>query len=200
MSGVLSPVGPHPARVYWVRRLVVIGVPLILILIIAVSCSGGGGKPSGGAATEPTTSTTTTTSSDPDAACVPGDLQAQLSVSAESTIYQVGDSPTFTATITNVSGSTCTFTSTPANEIWTVYSGPTKFWTTAGCQAVGSPTTKQLAPGTSRTLTISWDGKRQEPNCTHDADPVDVGTYHLHAKLDGVSAKQVTFHFHANTA
>jgi hypothetical protein len=123
MSSVVNPVGPLPPRVYWVRRLVVLGVPLILILIIAVSCSGGGGKKSptagtGGPSTTPTVTTSTT--SDPNAACVPGDLSATLAVDAADGIYQVGATPTFTATITNVSASTCKFTSAPANEIWKV--------------------------------------------------------------------------------
>jgi hypothetical protein len=202
MSSVLYPVGPQPPRVYWFRRLVVLGVPLILILIIAISCSGGGGKPShsagNGGGSNPTSTPTDTAASDPNEACVPGDLSAVLDTDAEGSIYPVGAKPVFTATITNVSLSTCRFTSTTANEIWTVWTGPRKFWTTAGCPQSDTSSTKKLAPQASVQLSITWDGTAQEPNCK-SGDPAQVGTYVLHARLDGVKAQQVVFHFHANT-
>jgi hypothetical protein len=203
MSSVLYPVGPQPPRVYWVRRLVVLGVPLILILVIAISCSGGGGgkKPSVGSGTgaNPTVTPTTSTSSDPNAPCLPSDLTATVAASADGGIYAVGQSPTFTATIRNVSLKTCKFTSTPANEIWKVTSGAAQWWSTAApCSQTGPAKTKRLAPQESQQISFTWDGTRQDPGCD-SGDPAQVGTYHLHAKLDGVKAQQVIFHFHANT-
>ncbi|HVT21374.1 MAG TPA: hypothetical protein VHE57_08310 [Mycobacteriales bacterium] len=199
MSSLLYPVGPLPPRVYWVRRLLVLGVPLIVILIIAVSCSGGGGKPaqSAGGTTASTTPTTTATSA-ANEACVPGDLAAELSTSAPGSIYPLGAAPEFTATITNVSSTTCKFTSTTTNETWKVITGPTTFWTTAGCPRTDSSFTKKLDPQDKLQIKISWDGKQLDPGCK-SGDPAPAGTYHLHAKLDGVKAQQVTFHFHANT-
>jgi hypothetical protein len=202
MSSVLYPVGSQPPRVYWVRRAVVLGVPLILILIIAISCAGGGGaKPKGagtGTGSNPTTTPTNTASADPNAACLPADLSAELDTSAEGSIYPVGATPVFTATITNVSLNTCKFTSTSANETWTVWTGPTKFWTTAGCPQADTSATKKLAPQASTQVSITWDGKRLDPNCK-SGDTAEAGTYVLHARLDGVKAKQVVFHFHTNT-
>jgi hypothetical protein len=201
MSSVLYPVGPLPPKVYWVRRLVVLGVPLILILIIAFSCSGGGGgRPSAGtgAGMNPTTTPTDTASTDPNAACVPGDLSAVLDTSADGSIYPVGASPVFTATITNVSLTSCKFTSAAANEKWTVWTGPTKFWTTAGCPRSDTSSTKKLAPQASMQLSITWDGKQLDPGCKAGAT-AEAGTYVLHATLDGVKAQQVIFHFHTNT-
>jgi hypothetical protein len=197
MSSVLYPVGPQPPRVYWVRRFVVLGVPLLLILIIAVSCAGGGGKksPTAGSGSGPTSSPTQTQTSDPNAACVPGDLSATLALSAPDGIYQVGDTPTFTATITNVSASSCKFTSAPANEIWTVVTGADKFWTTAGCPNGTGSTTKSLAAGATQKLTITWAGKRELPGCTHGS-AAPAGTYVLRARLDGVKAQPAVFHFH----
>jgi hypothetical protein len=200
MSSLLFPVGPLPPRVYWIRRLVVLGLPLVLIAAIAASCSGGG-SPSAGAAGGhgPTSTPASSHSPSANAACVAGELSATLTTSAPGDIYQVGQSPVFIATITNVSASPCQFTSNPANEIWTVITGADKFWTTAGCPAADtSASTKSLAPGASQKITITWDGKRLDPGCTHGS-PAQPGTYRLHARLDGVPAKQVIFHFHTNT-
>ena len=200
MSSVLYPTGPLPPRVYWVRRLVVLGLPLILILIIAVSCSGGGGKksPSSGPGVTTTPTTTTSTTADPNAPCVPGDLSAQLSVDAQDNIYSPGASPVFTATITNVSASPCKFTSTTANETWKVITGADKFWTTAGCPQQDSSSTKVLAPQASHRISITWDGKRLDPGCKPGAQAA-VGTYRARATLDGVKARQVIFYIHTNT-
>jgi hypothetical protein len=203
MSSVLYPVGPQPPRVYWVRRLVVLGVPLILILIIAISCSGGGGagKPSRGtgANATPTASTTPEDTSNPNAACAPTDLSASVVASADDGIYEVGESPTFTATIRNVSLRTCKFTSTPANEIWKVTSGAAQWWSTAApCSRTGPAKTKRLAPQASQQISFTWDGTRQDPGCD-SGDAAQPGTYVLHAKLDGVKAQKVVLHFRSNT-
>jgi hypothetical protein len=195
MSSVLSPVGSQPARVYWLRRLAVLGVPLILIIIVAVSCSGGGKKPAAGSNStggSPSSSNTSQTTTD----CAPGDLSAQVSASAA--VYAPGDSPVFTGVLTNVSSAACRLTTSPSDESWTVTSGADRFWTTgksAGCPRSDVAATKMLGPGASSTISITWDGKRLEPGCT-SGDAAAPGEYVLHAKLDGVAAPQVVFAFH----
>lgn len=44
MASFLRPVGPLPPSVYWRRRAVLLGVPLVLILAIAYSCGGSNPK------------------------------------------------------------------------------------------------------------------------------------------------------------
>lgn len=199
MSSLLYPVGPLPPRVYWIRRAIVLGLPLVLIIVIAVSCSGGGSKsPGTGAGPNTTPTTTSTATSTSGTACVPGDLSAQLAVSADNGIYPVGAQPVFTATITNVSANTCEFTSAAANETWTVLTGADKFWTTAGCPTADTSSTKSLAPGASHRLSITWNGKRLDPGCKAGA-PAQPGTYRVRATLDGVKAQQVIFYIHTNT-
>ncbi|HVW82036.1 MAG TPA: hypothetical protein VHB69_13975 [Mycobacteriales bacterium] len=197
MSSLLSPVGPQPARVYWVRRLVVLGVPLILIIIIAVSCSGGSKTPSAsanGAGGSPSTGSSGSPGGVTD--CTPADLSATISTSEQ--IYAIGDQPVFTGKLTNVSQRTCRLTTAPSDEVWTVTSGAADWWTTGpsvGCRSSDVATTKMLAPGSSGTVSITWNGKRLEPGCT-SGDAASPGEYVLHAKLDGVSAPQVVFAFH----
>ena len=41
MASFLHPVGPLPPSVYWRRRAVLLGIPLVLILAVAYSCGGG---------------------------------------------------------------------------------------------------------------------------------------------------------------
>jgi hypothetical protein len=205
MSSVLYPVGPLPPKVYWVRRAVVLGLPLILILVIAVSCSGGGGKPSAGGTgggSGPTTTPTNSASSNPNTACAAGQLSATLAVSAPNATYQVGQSPTFTATITNVSAATCQLTTNPATELWRVFSGAAQWFTTgpkSGCTVTNTPVTTALAAGGTHKVSMQWDGRRLGPGCTHGEQALP-GTYVLHATLDGVKAQKAVFHFTKSTA
>jgi hypothetical protein len=192
MSSLLSPIGPRPARVYWIRRLAVLAVPLIVIIAVAVSCSGGGGSPSAGSSGPSSSSPPSGNAT----VCAAGDLSAVLTTSE--TVYDTGQSPVFTGKLTNTSTAACKLTTSPSDEDWTVTSGADRFWTTAGCPRSDLASTKTLAAGASREVTITWDGRRLEPGCA-PGDPAAPGTYHLHAKLDGVSAEQVTFHFTKNT-
>ena len=195
MSSVLSPIGPLPPRVYWMRRFFVLGLPLIVIAIIAVSCSGGSKSPSAGSGGTPSSGGTTPSSSG-GGACAPGDLSAVLSTSAA--VYTVGQQPQFIGKITNVSALPCQLTTSPSDETWTVSSGPASWWTTGGCPRSKVSATKLLSPGASRTVTVVWDGHRLEPGCSSGGAALP-GTYHLDATLDGVAAQQVTFHFTKNT-
>ena len=50
MGSFLRPVGPQPPAVYWRRRIVVFGIPLVvLIALLAYACSGQGPTPGHGA-------------------------------------------------------------------------------------------------------------------------------------------------------
>jgi hypothetical protein len=51
VGSFLRPVGPQPPAVYWRRRIIVIGIPLVLIGLLAYSCSGSG-KPTVGAGSQ----------------------------------------------------------------------------------------------------------------------------------------------------
>jgi hypothetical protein len=54
MPSTVRPRGPLPARVYWIRRLVVLGVPLLLVVVLArvLGGSSDGKDPSSGEATQ----------------------------------------------------------------------------------------------------------------------------------------------------
>ena len=45
MGSFLRPVGPQPPGVYWRRRILVVGIPLILVGLLAYSCSGSSNSP-----------------------------------------------------------------------------------------------------------------------------------------------------------
>lgn len=87
MSSVTRPKGPLPARVYWVRRLIVLAVALLLVVGLARLLGGGGGgdpasavpvagsastTPSAPASSGPTTTAQAMSSDDPAPSTAPG--------------------------------------------------------------------------------------------------------------------------------
>jgi len=58
VGSFLRPVGPQPPAVYWRRRILVLGIPLVLIGFTAYACSGSGGGNGGknGAGASPSSS------------------------------------------------------------------------------------------------------------------------------------------------
>jgi hypothetical protein len=188
VSTVLRPVGPLPPGVYWRRRAFLLLALVLIIIVIAVSCSGGSSKPSAGPNPRPSVTTTPTA-----AACTPASLK--LTLSTDATTYAVGASPTFSGAFTNTSSTPCKMTFSPANETWTVTSGPT-VWTNAHCQRSQLTHSKTIRPGGSRTVSFQWDGKTlvSTAGCTPGSQAQN-GTYILHATLDGVPANSgAVFH------
>lgn len=45
LDSLATPRGHLPARVYWTRRLIVLGMPLLLLVVVVAMLSGGGGSP-----------------------------------------------------------------------------------------------------------------------------------------------------------
>jgi hypothetical protein len=182
VSTVLRPVGPLPPGVYWRRRALLLLALIVIIIVIAVSCSGGGGgKPTANPNPRPTASTTPTAGP-----CAPTALK--LTLSTDATTYAVGATPTFIGAFTNTSATTCKLTLSPANETWTVTSGPT-VWTNAHCQRSQLAHTKTIRPGGSRTVSFQWDGKTlvTTTGCT-PGNQAQPGVYTLLATLDGLQA------------
>lgn len=108
MSSVTRPKGPLPARVYWVRRLIVLAVALLLVVGLARLLGGGGGgdpasavpvagtastTPSAPASSGPTTTAQAMSSGDPTpSSTAPGAVQDPGRPEAPSPVEQ--DEPT----------------------------------------------------------------------------------------------------------
>jgi hypothetical protein len=196
VSTVLSPVGPERPTIYWLRRGVIIVILLALVLLVAHACSGGKAATPAAAAHHHTASSP---SPQPSASapatgtprCTAADLSASLTTDRPS--YTSGQEPKFTGTFHNTSAAACRLVSDVASRKWTVTSGHDTIWSTAGCQHTGSPTKAKLTPTGKATVSISWDGHRNDPSCTVGSTALP-GTYVLRATFGAVTATPVVFH------
>jgi hypothetical protein len=194
VSSVLSPVGPEPRAVYWLRRIVILVILVALVLLAAHACSGGSpSKPAAHKAAKPVVSPTPSSSPSVPATprCTPTDLSAALST--DSSTYSLGKEPTFTVTFRNGSGTPCRLVLSVASRQWTVTSGTATTWTTAGCHLTGKSAKAFMTSTSTASVSISWDAHRNDSSCTVGAAAL-AGTYVLRGTFDGVTAKPAVFH------
>jgi hypothetical protein len=218
MSTVLHPVGPQRARVYWVRRLVVVLLLVALATAAWAAASrllGAGGEASAASAAEQPAqdpadgeAASATGKNDSDEAdeaddeaddapstpvdCVPDALQVTLTASGQ--IYDAATNPVLTATITNVGDVPCTVDAGDANREVLITSGPDRIWSSKDC-ATPETASRQLllAAGAADAVEIAWDRTRTAVDCPPDLPAPRAGTYQAVSTLGTVSSVPVVF-------
>ncbi len=195
MSTILRPVGPQPARVYWIRRALVVGAAVAVIVFVSTLLGGGSGGGGAAADAKPTAGATAPaqTGSDPSRTCAATDLT--LVVTADAASYAAGVNPTFAVTITNTGTSPCTVDAGDAAREVLVTSGEDRIWSSLDCTPADAPTrVLLLPPGSSDGPTpVAWSRVRSDGQCTADLSAPRPGTYHVVAKLVGAESQPATF-------
>ena len=65
-------------------------------------------------------------------------------------------------------------------------------WSSADCQTKGESATDELAPGTSRSKSITWSRQTSAAGCPTGQKAVAAGTYTIGGTWGGVAAKPIT--------
>src|SRR4051812_17334890 len=208
--------GRLPARVYWVRRMMALGIALLLVVGIAKLL--GGGASSGDRArqvadTSPTSSSTSggvtsqgpgvtrrhhhqqkiddpvTHVAMPSGPCEASDVAITPSVPkpiAGSDIRLVFD-------ISSLNTPACTWTMSGKTTALTITSGKDVIWTSKECPkdiATQDLTLRQAEP---TRVKLTWDARRSEPGCRLRTEWALPGTYHLHVAALAGPPQDVTF-------
>ena len=191
-SSLLHPVGPHPSRVYWTRRLGLLAILAVLVIAIAVSCSGGSGKKRPTATTPRSSTSPTPTASVVAAAC----RRDQLAVTAstDATSYPAGVLPRLQVSVRNTGSLACVLTTSPRTRSWTIVSGADQVWTTVGCQAPATARQLTLKPGAADRRVLAWNRHRSGKGCTASSTEAAPGTYQLTVSVNGITSTTAVFH------
>ncbi|MGV8979163.1 MAG: hypothetical protein ACOH17_14075 [Cellulomonas sp.] len=192
---MLRPAGSLPARVYWVRRLVVLAavVAVVLVVVWAVPFVAGkvGDVLSGtkGAASAPATTSTTAVGPQPCAGDVLG-----LTLAADAASYPASALPTLTVTLVNKGPASCVVDAGEAQREIVIMSGTDRIWSSRDC-AAGAALTRELllAPGTPDATTVQWQRTRSAAGCPGGQPAALKGTYSATLMLAGVSSPPVVF-------
>lgn len=188
----MSPVGPEPPTVYWMRRAAVIVVALTLVISVWWLVMGRGSS-------EPeTTATSDTSTLEADGTATDSTIIAEETVTpvttepvdcAESAIlveattdastYAIGSEPVLSLVITNIGDVACLRDIGPkANEL-EIKSGGYHVWSSDDCSASQRSKIETLEPGQKVASSISWDGKLSQKGCPKQDKAAKAGRYEV---------------------
>jgi hypothetical protein len=190
------PGGRLPARVYWVRRFVVLGIPLLLVVLVVWLVAGRG---SGG--DTPAAASAQTTSPEPSPSKTPGMPECtadhlELAIIAAAVSFPAGASPTFALTITNTGTEPCLVDAGEAHRALVITSGSDRIWANQDCLAAGTESRLLLlAPGDEGrdTQQVTWNRDRSAPGCPAGLPTPGAGTYSLAFDLAGATTPPAVF-------
>ena len=194
-DALLRPVGPLPARVYWVRRVLALALLALLLLLLTRLFGGGGDEgtsPGATAGTPKPTPIATGAGSARPASTPPGggvcpDVAMRVSATTGAQRYPTGTLPQLTVTVTNTGDRPCSRDLAATKRTLTVLSGTQRIWSSADC-ASATPVVQMLQPGLPVVLPVAWNRRRSIPGCAgaSPAPLAEPGTYRLRGQLDGL--------------
>jgi len=206
VPGIIKPVGPKDPKVYWVRRLVLLGAlisTLILVFSIInqpsdvqVSENNQVAEPIEAvvASPDPTETILTTPTPTPDPTILESCLDDQIAVavSVSSQTPKVLQGLTITMSITNVSTQICQRdVGSGANEI-TIVSGPALIWSTDFCNPSAAEDIRTLQPNQKVSVVASWDGMQTLKDCVK-LDKATAGAYWAYSRNDTKNSEGARF-------
>lgn len=212
VSHLISPVGPEPRMVYWIRRAAIMVIVITLAFgawWLVSSLRGGGSEDpapaASAAASQGTAEGDAAASEGTDAAASPDaspaaattecpDSAINVVATTDASTYPVGSTPKFTLTITNVGGVACKRDVGPkANEL-EITSGGYHVWSSDDCNASGKSKVMTLKPDETVASSITWDGRLSAKGCP---DPVGkeakAGRYDLVGRNGGAASDPQPF-------
>ena len=184
-----------PSSVYWRRRVVVLGIPLLLLVALVLWLLNRTGHDDLAAPVDtPTTVPTTTTAAPPPGVpdCVPPTLT--VGIAADQAQVAAGVSPTFTITITNAGATACVVDAGELQREVVIVSGNDRIWSSRDCAPADSPARSLLlSPGMTDTTQVAWNRVRSAEGCPTGLPEPKPGTYQASVALAGTSGGPVVF-------
>lgn len=177
MSSFKHPVGSQPSKVYWRRRLTVIGVLLLVVVVIVLLATKPGSGSEAGVVAPSTAASAKAKSSDSTATSAPSSGGSATKAPAapptpsstataaagdggtctasDITLKPLADKSTYTSlqqpqismSITNNSTSACTIDLGSSQQALTIMSGAETYWSSKDCQVNGTHQNVNLTPG-----------------------------------------------------
>ncbi len=197
----MAPRGPLPARVYWMRRAVLIGVALLLVLVIGKLLAGGsdgeGTDKAEGAVKLSGTATSSAATTTPTTPVTPSVTGKDIALAAPSgpcdedkvIVTPVGGARPNTGQVEIVlqigtSEAACTFTVSPRSVVVKIVSGSDPIWSSQECSVL--PTQDVVARAAQPALvSFIWNGHRSDEDCSPSSAWAYPGSYHAIAATLG---------------
>jgi hypothetical protein len=214
--------GRLPARVYWVRRLMLLGIATLLVVGVARTLGGSSDGSDGDTAAKvadtssqgstPTTvspstygpsaasrlhpGTKSTTADDPvTRVAMPSGPCAASDVAITPSVPQpvAGHDISLVLDISSVSTPACSWTLSRSTLALKITSGRDLIWTTTECAKAVPSQDLVLRQSDPTQVRLTWDARRSEPGCPVQTEWALPGTYHLEVAALAGQPQEVTF-------
>lgn len=201
----MAPRGPLPARVYWVRRLVVLGVAVLLVAGLARLLGGSSDASSdedpratpAGATTSTSAETTLPTAApveeprrrkkrqtptepplaEPVGTCDNADILATPVL----TEAPGGSDVPITLNLRTRVTAACTWTVSPDTLTLTITSGDDAIWSTRECPSAIVPQDVVVRQAVDAPVVVTWNARRSDEECSALTEWALPGFYHVEA-------------------
>lgn len=217
--------GPLPARVYWVRRMLVLGFALLLVVGIArVLGSGSDGSSAPDRATQvaadstpssptsPTSPTARQTGKDkqpgegksskvpplalPSGPCQDGDV----AVTPQIKRAVAGRDIFIVLSLRTLESEACTWRVSPTNLTVKVTSGKDDIWTSRECPRAIPVRDVVVRKDVTTTVGLTWNSRRSDEGCSRLTEWALPGYYHIAASALGGEPSDLQFRLATPTA
>lgn len=212
-SKPLQPRGPLPARVYWTRRLVLLGVALLLVAGFARILGDSSDGSDGGADQATTTGATTMTSptetvttepvkkrkkkrtptepplAEPTGPCVSSDIVATPVVP----VAQGGGDVAITLNLRTLQTPACTWTVSADTLAVSITSGNDSIWASRECPASIPAQDIVVRQAVDAPIALVWNAKRSDEDCSVYTKWALPGFYHVEAAALGGEPTEIQF-------
>jgi hypothetical protein len=199
------PRGPLPARVYWVRRLLVLGIVLGVVFGLTRLFGGDGGSsepaaqpasvvqsssasPSAAStadalpSVEPSPTKTKTPLAIPTGPCQDSDVRVVPDL--QQNAYAGGD-VRLTLRLTTFVSAACTWTVSPETVAVRLTSGSDRIWSTQDCPKAVPEEQVVLRDREATYVDVTWPGRRSDSDCSRTTQWAEPGYYHVAAAAMG---------------
>ena len=230
MAATVRPRGPLPARVYWTRRLLVIGVPLLLVVVLTRLLGGstdGTDPDRADQATQAGARTTPAPATGPVVGPTAPPAQGQGKkgkkdeqpppepVLAEPTGPCEDADVVATPVLTQAAGGVdvpitlnlrtlvtpaCTWHVSPETLAVTITSGDDFIWSSRECPAAIPVQDVVVRQAADTPVVVTWHARRSDETCSTFTEWADLGFYHVQAAALGGEATDVQFELVAPSA
>ena len=191
----VRPAPRPPARVFWMRRLVVLGLPLLLVVALGVWLAGrvGEARADEGSAPTPAASPTPTVDATPGLSdCDPALLALAITPGAES--FGAGVPATFDVSVTNGGTEPCLVDMGEGDREVVITSGDDRVWSSRDCLPEDPDArTLLLVGGQSDVTQLAWSRERSDAACSQDLPEPGDGTYSVVVTAGGVASPAAVF-------
>lgn len=214
MGSVTHPRGRLPRRVYWVRRGIVLGVALLLVLGVG-TLLGGTGEDGPGSAIQATNGSTNGSTGQSAGASVTigpvpptGKLRNRAQVPLlppngdcqDEEVSVLPDVPRAWAGAPVVirlqlqgTQPACTFSVSPESMVVKIVSGEDRIWSSQDCPEAIPTTSVVVRSGEPVEVPVVWSGRRSDEQCTGQLDWAMPGFYHVFAAALGSTPTDMQF-------